>query len=237
MKKTYCIDYSLTQAHLDELLMPNRGLTVISPTGSIQRVLSQFREEAKKFGFSESLAYTSTGVSQNFQAFSDFKADDEWISFGLHISESLRLGFERLGHSHLFKMPLALSDLTLQFYPQSKPDDQFALSAHRDQSGFINLVVVLLIEGPSTFFICRDRIGTTPIEPVEIEAVPGDLMVMRAGDFGDNLPRPCHFVGRVENPQGRLTLALRQISNDPARVKKLEHFFGRKFGSGSKMPH
>lgn len=233
MKKKHDIDYVLTKGHLDELLIPDRGIAVISPIGNIQSFLSQLQKEAKGLGFSDSDASTSTGVNQNFQAFSDFERDSEWSAFSRQISESLRLGFEELGYSHLFKTSLNVSDLTLQYYPQSKTEDKYALSAHRDQSGFINLVAILLIHGPSAFFICKDREGTTPIDPVEIKAMPGDLIVMRGGNFGDNLSRPCHFVGRVEDPQGRLTLSLRQISNDPAQVEKLERFFGRKFGSGS----
>ncbi len=231
------ISYALTPKHIVELVEPNRGVTVISPVGEIEKLLSQLSQQASTFGFTQSLASTTTGVVQNFQAFSDFAPGSVWKELGERISTSLCNGFEQLGHSKLFRTSLNLDDLTLQYYPPSKPKDDYALSPHRDQSGFINLVVVLLVYGPSTFFICKDREGTKPIEPLEIRANPGDLMVMRAGEFGDNLSRPCHFVGRVNDPKGRLTLALRQITDDRTRVQKLECFFGRKFGPGAKVPH
>ncbi len=231
------VSYTLTAAHINELVRPECGAAVITPTGNIAELVAQLYKESREFKFTNSQAETTTGVVQNFSAFSNFKRRSIWKQLGSKISQSLRDGFEKLGQSSLFQKPLALDDLTLQYYPQSKPGDHYALSAHRDQSGFINLVVVLLIHGPSTFYICKDREGTTPIEPKEIPAVPGDLIVMRAGSFGDNLRRPCHYVGRIENPEGRLSFALRQLTDDKAKIQKLECFFGRKFGPGSKVPH
>ncbi len=226
------VTYKLNRQNVEELLQPERGVTVISPQGDITGLLATLCAHVPMSTFTDSLASTSTGVVQNFKAFGDFETNGMWRKLGGQISESLHKDFEHLGYKQLFKTPLSLDDLTLQYYPQSKPGEQYALSPHRDQSGFINLVVVLLVYGPSTFFICKDRDGTTPIDPLEIDSIPGDLVIMRAGSFGDgSLKRPCHFVGRVEDSKGRLTFALRQITDDKTRIQKLECFFGRKFGS------
>jgi len=236
-KDTEIISYSVRPEHVTALTDPALGVAVITPVGCPSQLLQRLVSEAVSFNFSDSLAATTTGVIQNFKAYSDFGPASTWRQVGNQISQSLTKGFEHVGYSHLFSTPLSLDDLTLQYYPQSTPEDLYALSAHRDQSGFVNLVVVLLVSGPSSFFICKDRQGTTPIEPREIQARPGDLIVMRAGGFGGNLTRPCHYVGRVEDSKGRLTLALRQITDDATRVKKLECFFGRSYAPGSKVPH
>ncbi|MCF7865331.1 MAG: hypothetical protein K9M11_02390 [Candidatus Pacebacteria bacterium] len=222
--------FDLTASNVEELLNPNQGVTVIKPQGDIAKLLEELRKQAPTFNFVNSLAVTTTNVKQNFKAFGDFQDGDIWTQLGKVVSGTLRDGFEKLGYADVFQQPLALDDLTLQYYPQSKPEDLFALSPHRDQSGFINLVVVFLVYGPSAFFICKDREGTTPIEPQEIQSNPGDIVVMRAGGFNkDTSLRPCHFVGRVENSEGRLTLALRQITDDKTKLQKLECFFDQKF--------
>ena len=224
------VTYTLTKRNAEELLRPEYGVTVISPSGDITNLLQELVKEVPLLEFSPSLAHTTSGVNQNFNAFSDFESESIWTRLGKEISESLSKGFQNLGLSDVFKTPLKLDDLTLQYYPQSKPDEPYALSPHRDQSGFVNLVAVLLVYGPSTFFICKDRNGTTPIEPKEIHSKPGDLVILRAGQLVDeSLVRPCHFVGRVEDPKGRLTFALRQITDDKSKVKKLECFFGKDF--------
>ena len=231
------VNFDLTHNHIADLLKPERGVAVITPSGDIKGLLQTLLDDTRQFDFTQSLQTTSTGVVQNFKAFGEFEPTSVWFKLTDQISKSLQEDFDRLGYAHLFQTPLDLHDPTLQFYPQSKPEDQFALSPHRDQSGFVNLVVVMLIKGPSSFFICKDRDGTTPIEPVAIEAKPGDITVMRAGNFGYRLAkkllRPCHFVSRIEDPQGRLSLAFRQLSSDKARVQKLECFFGKKFTQGN----
>jgi hypothetical protein len=222
-------NYVPTIKHIKALTDLNCGAAVISPSEDPKELLTKLEKEIEKFDFVPSVATTRSGVIQKFEAFADFAPESIWAKIGQEISENLRSGFESLRYASLFATPLDVSDLTLQYYPQSKPEDSYALSAHRDQSGFLNLVVVLLVRGSSAFFICKDRVGTTPIEPVEIKANIGDLIILRAGGFGGGLPRPCHFVGRIENPEGRVSFALRQVTKDADQVKKLEIFFGKKF--------
>lgn len=223
------VSYEFTEHNLSEILDPDRGVTVVSPSGNVQELLGELLADAEKFNYAPAQAITTSGVFQKFTAFSDFPQEGLWFELGKKVSESLRLGFGKLGRSDVFATPLDLTDLTLQYYPKSAPEEEYALSAHRDQSGFVNLVVVMLLKGPSAFSICKDRKGSVPIEPRAILAKPGDLNVMRAGAFAGGMTRPCHFVGRVDDECGRLSLAFRQISQDKNRIEKLESFFGRNY--------
>lgn len=231
MKEINDVDYELEERNIKDLINPNKGVTTISPSGNIYKLLKTLKLDFSELIFVPSQKETNTGVIQNFSVFGNFDENSIWSKLGNKISNSLFHGFCKLNYPDLLARPLKFNELTLQHYPQSKSDDEYAISPHRDQSGFINLVVIMLVFGPSSFFICKDRKGTTTIDPEEIFAYPGDLIVMRGGLFGHHLTRPCHFVRRVDDTKGRLTLSLRQITDDQAVVKKMEGFFNRKFKS------
>ncbi|MES3004836.1 MAG: hypothetical protein V4690_01835 [Patescibacteria group bacterium] len=213
------LSLSFNATNLNDLLDPEVGATVVPICRGRRTILQKARSLTKDVDFRPVMSQTPTGVAQNFQTFSGFENGDYWTRLACYISNKLGDEFEKHNSGSLFfNSRLFFTDLSLQKYGQSKKSDEFGISPHRDQSAFVNLVVILLISGPSSFFICQDKQGN---ERREILAKPGDLILMRGGDFRCNLTRPYHFVGKVKDPNGRVSFSMRQVTDNPEEALKL----------------
>jgi hypothetical protein len=105
---------------------------------------------------------------------------------------------------YLFPSPLHFNSLSLQKYAQGS----IGITPHRDGLRYINLICIFVIAGQGRFFVCADRSGQ---EAVEIEATPGNVILMRAPGFlGEDL-RPFHFVSEISAT--RYSFGLRQLRN------------------------
>ena len=97
---------------------------------------------------------------------------------------------------------LRFDSLSLQRYEPGS----IGITPHRDGWRYINLICIFAIGGRGRFFICADRAGN---EAVEIDASPGNVILMRAPGFmGANL-RPFHFVTEITGT--RYSFGLRQL--------------------------
>lgn len=217
---------SLSVINYLQLEAEEQGVTIISPQGINEAFLRELREDAAKQTYHSAMAHTPTSVTQNFGSCGDFEEGSIWKELAFDISKQLGSEFDRAGKSNMFaERPLHFTDLALQKYPQSAPGEKFGISPHRDQSGFVNLVAVLLISGPSAFFICKDKTGAGASDVV---ASPGDLILMRGGGYGGNLPRPFHFIGKINDPYGRLSFGLRQVTSNAEEAAKIRDVFDPK---------
>lgn len=213
---------SLDVRQIEELLDPDRGVT----TATIQQMTPDL--VAELCHLAEGLVYEPaknvvTKVEQNFRGCSEFADGSVWKNIAAQLEGGLESSFRchnRLGL--LATTPLSFTDLALQYYPETRGDQKCGIGIHRDQSDFINLVVVLLLHGDANFYICQDRKGN---DAVKIDAEPGQLIVMRGGGFaGGNLSRPLHYVGPID-ARGRLSFGLRQVPSDPAAMERIRALF------------
>jgi hypothetical protein len=214
---------SLSAVNYFQLAAEHQGATVIPVQGMTEAYLRELRSDAAKQEYHGAMTNTPTGVTQNFVSCSEFEDGSLWKELGFEISKQLGREYENSGQSQMFsERPLLFSDLALQKYVPSSEGSKYGISPHRDQSGFVNLVAVLLISGPSAFFICRDKGGGGAADVV---ARPGDLILMRGGGYGRDLPRPFHFVGKIDDPYGRLSFGMRQVTSNGEIAAKIRNVF------------
>lgn len=91
---------------------------------------------------------------------------------------------------------------------QRYPPGPYALTPHLDGKRFVDLVVIVVLEGAAQFCVCADRAGNAC---VDIPAPPGHAIFMRAPGFdGAEDGRPFHCVLNVTAE--RYTVGLRNNS-------------------------
>lgn len=156
--------------------------------------------EAGTFEFEQRDRLTKTGVTQNFSGHDTFGPKSPFMVLARDTATLLNSMFDRM-----ISQPIEFNDYSLQKYPVSSPDEQYAISPHLDHKNCINLIAVYVLKGIAPFYICSDRSGA---DAVEICARPGDLILMRGTGFLNSTVRPYHCVGKVT--QERLTFGLRQ---------------------------
>ena len=159
-------------------------------------------QESEGLEFKRREECTATGVTQDFSGVDCYPPHSSFLRLVCETEIELRRNFRHW--QDLFIRPLCFNDLSLQKYPVSNPNRQYAISPHVDHKNCINLVAVIVLKGSASFCVCKDRSGA---EPLEIPARPGDLILMRGFGFGGQ-DRPFHFVGPVS--EERLTFGLRQ---------------------------
>lgn len=105
------------------------------------------------------------------------------------------------GGDSVFDVPIHFNDLSLQRYEVGS----LGISPHLDSKTSINLICVFTLVGHCRFCICEDRDRTNP---VELNAAPGNVILLRAPGFCQSDKRPFHFVTDIEGP--RISFGLRQ---------------------------
>ncbi len=98
----------------------------------------------------------------------------------------------------------SLNSIEIKRYPK----DSLGLTPHMDQSAFVNLISVFVLEGEAPFYIYgQDR--KTVLS--ELDSSPGSLILLRAPrNRQERDLRPMHGVGRVT--QERYTITFREQS-------------------------
>lgn len=81
---------------------------------------------------------------------------------------------------------------------------EIGISLHRDGKSFINIIVIIILEGEGEFCIADDREGTNTQVLV---TVPGDMILMVAPGFNGADYQPFHYVRNVRTT--RITMSLR----------------------------
>jgi len=101
-----------------------------------------------------------------------------------------------------FATPLFFDSASLQRYEPGS----IGITPHRDRWRYINLVCIFIIAGSGRFYVCADRSGR---DSVEIEANPGNAILMRAPGFLGSDFRPFHYVADIKDR--RYSFGLRQL--------------------------
>ncbi len=102
-----------------------------------------------------------------------------------------------------FETGLSFNSMVLQKYEKGS----LGITPHRDGLSYINLVCVFNIGGQGRFFICSDRSGR---DAREIDASPGNVVLIRAPGFFGPKDRPFHYVTGIQ--ETRYIFGLRQKS-------------------------
>lgn len=113
------------------------------------------------------------------------------------------------GIGDVFATPLVLDTLVLQRYEPGS----VGITPHRDGPSRVNLVCVVVLEGPARFAVCDDRAGTNPRD---VPAPPGHLILMRAPGYRGSDLQPFHFVADIRSRRTIVGLRQRRPSAPPS---------------------
>jgi hypothetical protein len=160
--------------------------------------------EAESYAYTPEEEFVGSGeklVRQQMGSFESFPPGSGYLGLRDAFQGWLEERLQNLPQ-YPFASPLHLDSLSLQKYEQGS----IGITPHRDGLRYVNLVCIFVIAGQGRFFVCADRSGRGA---VEIEAVPGNLILMRAPGFlGEDL-RPFHFVSEIRLT--RYSFGLRQL--------------------------
>lgn len=160
--------------------------------------------EARNYNYQPEDEIVGSGdrvVRQQVSAFEDFPEDSGYVLLKNSFQHLLEQCLVQLG-TYPFEMALSFNSMVLQRYEEGS----IGITPHRDGLSYINLVCVFIIGGKGSFYICSGRSGK---DSVEIDASPGNVILMRAPGFlGSEDGRPFHYVTDIQEP--RYTFGLRQ---------------------------
>jgi hypothetical protein len=139
-------------------------------------------------------------VRQQMSSFEDFPEDGKYTLLK-QFFQSLIDEFLRQVEPYPFETKLNFNSAVIQKYEKGS----IGITPHRDGLSYINLVCLFVIEGRGRFFICSDRSGR---DPNEIDASPGNVILMRAPGFLYSKERPFHHVNDIQ--ERRYVFGLRQ---------------------------
>jgi hypothetical protein len=159
--------------------------------------------EAKQYTYRPEAEIVGSGdriVRQQVASFEDIPEYSQFILLKNSVQAWLDDWFDHSGISP-FQTPLSFTSLVLQKYAKGS----LGITPHRDHLRFINLICIFVIGGLGRFYVCSDRSGR---DAKEIDASPGNVILLRAPGFLGSRGRPFHYVTDIQ--ETRYTLALRQ---------------------------
>ena len=106
----------------------------------------------------------------------------------------------------LFTTPLSFNELSLQRYEVGSQ----GITPHLDQQSCINLICIIVLCGNCRFCVCKDREGD---DPFQLDAQPGNAILLRAPGFLGEDYRPFHFLTDIVGP--RISFGMRQHTHPP----------------------
>ena len=160
-------------------------------------------EEAECYTYKSEDEVVGTGdriVRQQMSSFEDFPYDSKY-NLLKHSFQSFLDKYLTLIKPYPFETKLAFNSIVLQKYERGS----IGITPHRDGLSYINLVCLFVIEGQGRFFTCSDRSGR---DSVEIDASPGNVILVRAPGFLFSKERPFHYVNNIQ--ERRYVFGLRQ---------------------------
>jgi hypothetical protein len=98
---------------------------------------------------------------------------------------------------------IQFNDFSLRKY--SSGEGVYAISPHRDDEKYINLIVIWMLKGNPAFYICADNKGSNA---ELIECGTGQPVILRGNGYAGISHRPYHFVHNTGSD--RVTFTLRQ---------------------------
>ena len=101
-----------------------------------------------------------------------------------------------------FEVPVDFNALELARYEAGS----LGITPHKDGFKYKNLICIFMIAGKGRFFTCSDRAGN---DAKEIDASPGNVIIMKAPGFLGKKERPFHYVTDIQ--ETRYIFGLRQV--------------------------
>lgn len=217
------LTYMCTQKNISELLSESIGVTVLSCSNTLTgKESSELRDiflSEKSVGMV--MSPDVGDVYQDFYQKQTFMNKECIEILAHHIEKIIRKEvYEK--NTIVPAVPINFSSIILQHYPFINSLRPFAISPHVDHKGFVELVVILLIEGDSLFYTADDK--TCKNEQLHI-AKPFDLIVMRGYQFNGIEKRPVHYVKKIKEGSKRTTLSFRILSNNKEHLRTLKETF------------
>lgn len=170
-------------------------------------------DEAQSYSYTplpEVVGEGENTVRQQMSRFKDFPADSQFMllkdSFQAWLAGELTSLAE-----YPFEHPLELNSCELIKYETGS----LGITPHRDGFRYKNIICIFVIAGQGRFYTCPDRSGK---ESIEIDATPGNVILMRAPGFLGQRQRPFHFVSDIQST--RYVFGLRQKLQDVRQVSK-----------------
>lgn len=163
-------------------------------------------EEARGYPYTPLSEVVGSGekvVRQQMSRFNDFSAHSKYILLEDSFQAWLTNELDRWERDP-FVYPLDLNSYELVKYEPGS----LGITPHRDGFRYKNIICIFIIAGHGRFFVCSDRSGN---DALEINASPGNVIVMRAPGFVGPGSRPFHFVKDIQTT--RYVFGLRQKIN------------------------
>jgi hypothetical protein len=160
-------------------------------------------EEAEGYEYKPEEKIVGSGdriVRQQMASFDDFSSNSKYIVLKKSFQTLLDRCLADL-EVYPFETLLSFNSRVLQKYEKGS----IGITPHRDGLRYINLVCIFNIGGRGRFFICSDRSGK---DSKEIDAAPGNVVLIRAPGFFGSKDRPFHYVTDVQ--ETRYVFGLRQ---------------------------
>lgn len=160
--------------------------------------------EAESYTYTPEEEYVGSGERQVRQQMGSFERFPPGSAY-LALRDAYQGWLDERLHSltpYPFSFPLRFNSLSLQKYEQGS----IGITPHRDGLRYINLISIFVIGGQGRFFVCVDRSGR---DAVEIDAAPGNVILMRAPGFMGEELRPFHYVSEISAT--RYSFGLRQL--------------------------
>jgi hypothetical protein len=116
-----------------------------------------------------------------------------------------------------FPNDCAYESPNMQVYTYNDGSEEYAIPPHRDFKASVGVVALLLVSGPSLFCVWKES-G----ELLEIEAVAGDVVLLRGYGYRGMTARPLHAVKKIPEGEFRVSMGFRMIGDDGDAVRRMK---------------
>ncbi len=182
-----------------------------------QPTCEQLVAEAMTYQFTpRQRKFEKSKVFQEVSGFDDFPSTSLFFAIRDCWQRILAEKFsDPLIQSPVFCTPLQFNELSLQRYEVGS----WGITPHLDPASCINLICLFTLVGNCRFAICTDRDSHRYKDRVdrcsiELDARPGNVILLRAPGYRGSLFRPLHMVTDIKGP--RISFGLRQRITSPS---------------------
>ncbi len=215
------LDYELDKGGIGELIFGS-GVTTLRLVGKASLDIEALRLQIlneKSSGMT--LSPTVGDIYQDFYQKVSFKNQELLNAFTLKIADIIKTKLYEANNVQS-NVPIVFDSVIIQHYPHSTSDHLYAIPPHYDHKGFVELVIILLLEGESLFYTAKDKEGK---EERVIDANPMDIIVMRGYQFQGKDERPVHYVKKITSLSGRTSLSFRIYSKNEEHLASIRKAF------------
>lgn len=201
-----------------ELLSEHIGVTVIrlvSDRGDAEEVRQLLLDECRH---DMEQAPVIKSVHQNFSQKRVSKQNEQVTAFKEKL-ETLILNELYEKHGFIPTSGLHFESPNLQKYEYTETNSLFAIPPHVDYKACVEVIAILLLEGPSLFYIAEDRECKGE---KGVEASVMDIILMRGYMFQGIEKRPIHYVKKIPKGVRRVTLGFRMMGDNQTDINNME---------------